>query len=69
MLCGETNHSLVFPETIGEGQGFATVMEKYEVVHSSNYDGFFLFGLCISEKVLELLGLLMLCVIPVSDKK
>lgn len=34
-------NTLVFPEIIGEGQGFATVMEKYEVVHSSNYDVFF----------------------------
>lgn len=68
MLCGETNHTLVFPEIIGEGQGFATVMEKYEVVHSSNYDGFFSVWSLHFRKGAGL-GLLMLCVIPVSDKK
>lgn len=40
MLCGDWNYTLVVPEIVREGQGFATVREKDEVVHSSNYDVF-----------------------------
>lgn len=46
MLCGDWNHTLMFPEIIGEGQGFDTLMEKNEVVHSSNYDVFSIWSLC-----------------------
>lgn len=44
---------------------FGTVVEKREVAHSSNYNLVFV----VSEKVLELLALLMLRVIPISDRK
>lgn len=47
---------------------FGTVMEKHEVAHSSNQDVFHLLFM-VSEKVLELLAFLMLCVIPLSDRK
>lgn len=49
MLCGDWNHSLVVPEIIGEGQGFATVMEKHEVAHSSNQDVFSIWSLCFTK--------------------
>lgn len=45
MLCGDWNHTLVFPEIIREGQGSDTVM-KNEVVHSSNYGIFSIWSLC-----------------------
>lgn len=45
--------------------GFGAVMEKHEVAHSCNYSVFHLLFV-VSEKVLELLVLLMLCVI--SDR-
>lgn len=53
---------------IGEVVLFGTVVEKQEVAHSSNYDVFH-FIFVVSEKVLELLALLMFCVIATSDRK
>lgn len=45
----------------GERLFFGTVVERHEVAHSSNYSVFHLVFV-VSEKVLKLLELLMLCV-------
>lgn len=46
MFHGDWNHTLVFPEITGEGQGFASVLEKHEAAHSSTYDVFSIWSLC-----------------------
>lgn len=57
MLHGDSYHTLVFPEIIGEGQGFALLWRSMKLFTALTAM-FFPFGLGVSEKVLELLALL-----------